>query len=234
MVFIKKILAVSLALAIPCAVSAAPWVAPYSSYSLFLDGPNPTWAPYYTSISTSTLGTVKFLQYNTVVDAKLKSMTYASGKVTGYKSWNNIKYQQISEPGYIGECVGFGKAMTGIGGTGTWAKNPNNAISKIFTNAKVGSISADIALPPGTLIANFDGDSTYNNKQTNHVAIVLGVVTSGGVVTGANVVSQNAISVVANVSASADRMINKYFLPWDNSKSSLTSFSLKNYYVISK
>jgi hypothetical protein len=215
---------------------ATPIMAPFSRWSLFTDSNNPGWINNYTAVSTANLGTMKFLKYTASTQATLVSslaMTnttkYASSKV-----WNNGSYQQISELGYLGECVGFAKAMTGSSlGTLSWTKLSTNALTTLFPLDGVvpAGASPDFIVPPGTMILNFNGESKYNNLITNHTAIVLNVVVVNGKVTGANVVAQNAADTAGGIGG-ADRMISKYFLPWNNTTSTKTSMALKNYHVI--
>lgn len=223
---------------------AIPIMAPFSRWSLFTDSNNPGWTNNYTAIATTSLGTMKFFKYTAATEATLVSnlaMTSTS-KVAGMKNWNNGTYQQISEIGsgsvadraaYLGQCVGFAKAMTGSSlGTSSWTKSATNALTVLFPLDGVvpNGASPDFMLPPGTMIVNFNGGGNYNNFPTNHVAIVLNVVVVNGKVTGANVVAQNAATTAGGISG-ADKMISKYFLPWSNT-STYTSFALKNYHVI--
>ena len=224
---------------------AVPIMAPFTRWSLFTDSNNPGWINNYTAITTASLGTMKFFKYTAATEATLVSnlaMTNTS-KVAGIKNWNNGTYQQISEIGngsvadraaYLGQCVGFAKAMTGSSlGTSSWTKSATNALTVLFPLDGVvpNGASPDLMLPPGTMIVNFDGRSTYTNALTNHTAIVLSVVVSNGKVTGANVVAQNAVETAGAIT-NANKMITKYFLPWNNTTSSLTSLSLKSYHVI--
>lgn len=215
---------------------ATPIMAPFSRWSLFTDSNNPGWTNNYTTVNTAGLGTMKFLKYTAATQTTLVStlaMTntakYASSKV-----WNNGSYQQISEVGYPGQCVGFAKAMTGSSlGTLSWTKLASNALTTLFPLDGVvpAGASPDFIVPPGTMIVNFNGESKYNNYPTNHTAIVLNVVVVNGKVTGANVVAQNAADTAGGISG-ANQMISKYFLPWNNTTSTKTSLSLKNYHVI--
>ncbi len=231
----KSMVALSVATLITFSASAVPLRASYDRYSLFIDSSSPFVAADYTSATTTSLGTVKFLKYSTSVQTKLVNTLAMTNKYASSKPWNGGNYQQISENGnaYVGQCVGFAKAMTGVGATSTWTKVATNALTSIFpNNGSVGSVSADIALPPGTMIVNFDGGSAYPNTPTSHVAIVLSVVVANGKVSGVNAVAQNAIGTIGGVPA--DKMISKYFIPWNNANSSLTSLSLKNYHVINQ
>lgn len=224
---------------------AIPIMAPFSRWSLFTDSNNPGWANNYTAVSTASLGTMKFFKYTAATEATLVSNLAMSNtaKYASSKSWNNGLYQQISELGrvafpqdkidYLGQCVGFAKAMTGSSlGTLSWTKSVTNALTVLFPLDGVvpNGASPDFMLPPGTMIVNFDNRGTYTNYDTNHVAIVLSVVVVNGKVTGANVVAQNAVEIAGGIT-NANKMISKYFLPWSNT-SSLTSLALKNYHVI--
>jgi hypothetical protein len=219
-------------------VHAGVITAPPARYQLFLDSTNPGWSTNYTAVSTLYLGTAKLLKYSTAVQSTLTSTLNMTGKYASFKTWNGNNYQQISETGgvnppnlaYLGECPGFAKAMTGAGGTGTWIKTSTNALSTIFPSAQVVGNDASYGLAPGAMIVNFDGRTTYTNDPTNHVAIVLSVVVANGKVTGANVVSQNALKDIAGTTT-GNKMISKYFLPWTNT-SNLTSLALSNYHVI--
>jgi hypothetical protein len=214
---------------------AAPITAQPGAVNQFLDSVNPGWnnSTYYTNI-----GTHRFLKYSTKnntnladIDMQVKWFLSMSGKTSSYKMLNGIPYEQISEigtgtalkPQFYAQCVGFAKAMTGSTlSTSQWKKLDTNAIAINFPNGKIGSISLASKLPVGAMIVNFNNSTPYGNLSTNHTAIVLSVATSNGVITGANVVAQNADN---------GNMISKYFLPW-NSGSTLTSLSLKNYHVI--
>lgn len=223
---------------------AIPIMAPFSRWSLFTDSNNPGWTNNYTAVNTTGLGTMKFLKYTAATQTTLISSLDMSTtvKYASSKTWNNGSYQQISESGgvtppnpvFLGQCVGFAKAMTGSAlGTGSWTKSATNALTILFPLDGVvpNGASPDFMLPPGTMIVNFDGRPTYTNDLTNHVAIVLNVVVVNGKVTGANVVAQNAVETAGGI-ANANKMISKYFLPWNNTTSSLTSLALKNYHVI--
>lgn len=232
----KTLGTIILALATSAAM-AAPITAPYSRTSLFLDSENPGWKDAYTSVNTTALGTVKYLKYTATMSKQLTDVLDMSNKYAGYKTWNKVSYQQISEKGqtpqettdYLGQCVGFGKAMTGIGATKNWIKSSSNALSTLYPGGKIGTISPELILPSGTFLVNFDGRPTYTNWPSNHVAISLAPVIVNGVIQGANVVAQNATAT-----NSSDLMISKYFLPWDNKNSTLSSYSLKNYHLLTK
>ncbi len=230
--FFKLIASITLVLlSLITTTHAAVITAPPARYQLFLDSTNPAWSTNYTAVSTTSLGTMKFLKYSTAVQTILTSSLAMGGKYASSKVWNGGTYQQISEVGYLGECVGFAKAMTGIGGTSTWVKSSANALATIFPNGLVVGTDPSYGLAPGAMIVNYDGRTTYTNNVTNHTAIVLSVVVMNGKITGANVVGQNSADTAGGIGG-ADRMISKYFLPWTNSISTKTSLALKNYHVL--
>lgn len=208
----------------------------------------------YTSTTTSLLGTVYVLKSDvkannvswdpTTVQEKLQLTLFMSGKTLGKRSLGGVNHQRLDETaaGARNQCVAFVKAMTGIGATSTWIRG--TAVSVIFPNAKAPSDwQAQAMLQPGTMIAYFDGQTTYQNLPTSHVAIVKYVVSdTNGNIQGAMVYDQNGMdSVVLNAASVAvgdakttnpkGGTVTKHFIPW-SSISTRKSFSLKNYHVV--
>jgi hypothetical protein len=156
-----------------------------------------------------------------------------------------VAHQRVYESGFIGQCVGFAKFMTGAtGSTGTWRRG--RALANIFPNGQGVSGTANAMLVPGSMIAHFGGQSIYqNNTNKPNVAIVLSVVQEGNIIRGVNVVDQNGMtsatingvntSVVFNAGNGVTYgTIAKHFLPWNANSPTNPQVSAMNYHVVAR
>jgi hypothetical protein len=187
-------------------------------------------------------GSPGYTNRTTTVEQRLQSTAYASGKLINSYVFAGASHQRTYESGYIGQCVGFAKFMTGApGNTGTW--RTGRALANIFPNGKAVNGTADMLLVPGSMIAHFGGQSIYNSPDNKkpHVAIVLSVAEINGVIQGINVVDQNGLSsaeingikgVTVTDSVGGGSIV-KHFLPW-NANSSDPTLSAKNYHVVAQ
>lgn len=231
--------------------AAGPYKVPDNILTTFEYFPDTAWQ----AATTTPLGTVYLLKSDvratsatfdpSTVHEKLGYMLYMTGMQLGKRSILNVNYERIDEvgAGARNQCVAFGKAMTGAGATSTWVKG--TALTVLYPNQRAPSqLEAMALLPPGTMIANFDGSATYPNRSTSHVVTVRGVnADSTGKVLSISVYTQNGMSQVkigtstvnvGDTSTGNGGTIMKYDIPWSNANSTIGSFSAKNYNIVNK
>lgn len=223
-------------------------VAPQPNVNMFVNSSGvaiPTTS--YTTGTHAIYGSVQFLRSGspgyssgaTTVEQRLQSTSYASGKLINSYTFAGFAHQRAYESGFIGQCVGFAKFMTGApGDTSTW--RTGRALATIFPNGQTVTGTSNMLLVPGSMIAHFGGKTTYKQNTTSpHVAIVLSVAELNGVVTGFNVADQNGLStatingVSTTVTSGGGGSIVKHFLPWSSSSTDPV-LSGKNYHVVAQ
>lgn len=206
-------------------VSAATQIAPSNRVNLFLDSATPFTASDWVSGSSNTIGNVKVLKStgNTVYYLSLQMPNLGisgTGKKFLLDSITSLGASEtrISDTtnSATGQCVDFAKVMIG-GSTATTSKwHTGTKLSTLTTVTQRTS-----ALVPGTMIAYFNGSSTYPGGGLGHVAIVLSVASDGS---GITVVDQNFINGFSlNVGGTiygaptSNTLLGKHFMPWTDS-----------------
>jgi hypothetical protein len=198
---------------------AATQVAPSNRVNLFLDSTTPFGASDWTVATSTTIGNVKLVKStgNTEFYLKLNMPNLGitgSGKrfLLDFVTYAGGSYSRMSDTYNTanGQCVDFAKLM--IGST--------DATSKWHTGTKISTIpvaNRTTVLLPGTMIAYFNGGTTYPSNGTGHVAIVLSVAADGS---GVNVVDQNFVNGFAlkigttTYPATATTLTGKHLMPW--------------------
>jgi len=202
-------------------VMAGTQIAPSNRVNLFLDSTTPFGTSDWTNATSTTIGSVKVLKStgNTEFYLKLNMPNLGfvgSGKTMTLDSTSSLgaSLTRISEAAlyysYPGQCVAFAKAMIGSSSpTSMW--HTGTKIADIQVNQRTSM------LLPGTMIAYFNGSSTYPSNSTGHVAIVLGVAADGS---GLWVVDQNfvngfSLKVGTTVySTTSNGLVGKHLMPW--------------------
>lgn len=193
------------------AIQSSAYVSPAPTHSLF--GSMGFLIP--AARSSATLSDTTTVQQKLQNTLNMSGMRLAAGK---------LGYMAIDETGasWRYQCTAFAKSMTGVGGTATWKRG----------NALV----AGTTYTPGTMIAHFDGNTTYGSNP--HVAIILSTAYDPNTKAfiGYNVVDQNAVNsvstgTVGDATQGTGGVISKHFLPW-NSGSAVKVLSSKNYHVV--
>ena len=250
--FIRFITSVILILSSFSTLAApTPYRVPDSILTTFENFPASVWQ----SATTTPLGTVYLLKSDarattaswdpSTVHEKLGYALYMSGMSLGKRNILNVNYQRIDELGSSSrnQCVAQGKSMTGASSTSTWIKG--TSLKTLYPNGKAPTqLEAMALLPPGTMIANFDGSTSYPNRPTSHVVLVRGVnADNNGYVLSIDVYGQNGVSQVilngSTVNVGDPKTGNggtmmKYTMPWSNANSTVGSFSAKNYHIVNK
>ncbi len=248
----SKPLLLSLSLVSSFAFAGDPYRASDSVLSTFENFPDTAWQ----SVTTSIIDSVYVLKSDvratvaswdtSTVHEKLGYL-YPSNTAPGKRSLLSVNYERVDEPaaGFRNQCVAFGKAMTGAGSTSSWVKG--TALTVLYPNQRAPSqLEAMAKLPPGTMLANFNGATQYPNTEYSHIVIVRGVnADTTGKVLSVDVYSQNGISkavLFGNTVSLGDPetfnpkggTIMKYTIPWSNTNSTKGSFSIKNYNIVNK
>ncbi len=179
------------------------------------------------------------------VHDKLGYVLNMTGMQLGKRNLLNVNYERIDETGAgtRNQCVAFGKSMTGASSTSTWIQGI--ALATLYPNGKAPTqLEAMAKLPPGTMIAYYDGYTTYQNTATSHVAVVRGInADSNGKIISVDVYAQNGMSQILlgsnTLNVGDDKTGNggtimKYTIPWSNTNSSRGSFNAKGYHVVNK
>lgn len=225
-------------------------VAPTANVNMFLSNsgvaiPNTSFSngthPIYGNVQFLRSGSPGFATGPQTVQQRLQAIPSASGMLINSYTFAGVAHQRVYESGFIGQCVGFAKFMTGAtGSTGTWRRG--RALANIFPNGQGVSGTANAMLVPGSMIAHFGGQSVYNhvNNKLPHVAIVLSVVQEGNIIRGINVVDQNGMTsatingVNTTVRSGGGGSIAKHFLPWNANSPTNPQVSAMNYHVVAR
>ncbi len=211
------------------ALSAAPAVAPANRVALWMGSSAFCDGGYYTLGYTSAMGNIQTLR--SLYDSNLRisqtlDMIRDPGAYLDPKFWSGSMHLGITGNSASAprQCVEFARSMTSAPRSTQWKRGAAliNYLSVRPGGYVLNSVSTE--LKPGTMIAYFNGQSTYptgtnlTKEQSGHVGIFLSWAYTNGYIVGVNMVDSNlteAILVNGSVPAgnTASGLIQKHFIP---------------------